>query len=156
MLHMIEFIYKKEAFIIFIFSILYYAVYLFSLHESKSYNITFNRGDELIINMTIIGTIFSIISFIFPYYIFVEISHIILAFQLFIGGFLYSNYLLSYVFIFSIIYLLIVRHRNKKCPYYYYFSNINDDILITSYKFNNMCFILVFALIFAKEYSNIN
>jgi hypothetical protein len=151
---MIEFIYKKETFIIINFFTLYYAIYLRSLHENKSYNLRFNRGDELIINMTIIGIIFSIISFIFQNYVFVEISHIILAFQIFFGGFLYSHHLLSYVFVFTIVYLLIVRHQYKKCPYYHYFPNVDDDILVTSYKFNNMCFILVLALVFAKKYSN--
>ena len=101
--------------------------------------------------MTIIGTVFNIISFIFSNYVFIEISHIILAFQVLLGSVLYSNHMLSYSFIITIAYLLVIRNKYRKCPYYLFNEEIKDDILLTTYEFNNMCFILALSMVIGKK-----
>ena len=102
---MIHFIYSENMFILYNFLVLYYAIYLKFNHNLTS----MNRIDKLIVNMTIIGTCFNIISFIFSNYVFIEISHVILAFQVLLGSVLYSSHMLSYSYMITIMYLLIVR-----------------------------------------------
>mgnify|MGYP001181729430 FL=1 len=148
---MIHFIYSENMFILYNFLVLYYAIYLKFNHNLTS----MNRIDKLIVNMTIIGTCFNIISFIFSNYVFIEISHVILAFQVLLGSVLYSSRMLSYSYIITIMYLLIVRIKYRKCPYYLFNEEIKDDILLTSYEFNNMCFILALTMVLAKKLGNI-
>ena len=136
-------------FIIYNFLILYYAIYL------KFCNNLYYRIDRLIVNMTIIGTVFNIISFIFSNYVFIEISHVILAFQVLLGSVLYSNHMLSYSFIITIAYLLVIRNKYRKCPYYLFNEEIKDDILLTTYEFNNMCFILALSMVIGKKVGKI-
>ena len=136
-------------FIIYNFLILYYAIYL------KFCNNLYYRIDRLIVNMTIIGTVFNIISFIFSNYVFIEISHVILAFQVLLGSVLYSNHMLSYSFITTIAYLLVIRNKYRKCPYYLFNEEIKDDILLTTYEFNNMCFILALSMVIGKKVGKI-
>ena len=146
---MINFIYSENMFIIYNFLILYYAIYL------KFCNNLYYRIDRLIVNMTIIGTVFNIISFIFSNYVFIEISHVILAFQVLLGSVLYSNHMLSYSFITTIAYLLVIRNKYRKCPYYLFNEEIKDDILLTTYEFNNMCFILALSMVIGKKVGKI-
>ena len=146
---MINFIYSENMFIIYNFLILYYAIYL------KFCNNLYYRIDRLIVNMTIIGTVFNIISFIFSNYVFIEISHVILAFQVLLGSVLYSNHMLSYSFIITIAYLLVIRNKYRKCPYYLFNEEIKDDILLTTYEFNNMCFILALSMVIGKKVGKI-
>ena len=143
---MINFIYSENMFIIYNFLILYYAIYLKFCN-----NLLYYRIDRLIVNMTIIGTVFNIISFIFSNYVFIEISHVILAFQVLLGSVLYSNHMLSYSFIITIVYLLVIRNKYRKCPYYLFNEEIKDDILLTTYEFNNMCFILALSMVIGKK-----
>ena len=57
--------------------------------------------------MTIIGTVFNIISFIFSNYVFIEISYNI-SFQVLLGSVLYSNHMLVIVLLLqSLTYLLL-------------------------------------------------
>ncbi len=138
-------IYSENMFIFINFCVLYYSVYLkFSKHA-------FERIDNLIINMTIIGVSFCIISFIYNNYVIVETAHIILAFQILLGSILYTNDSLSIVFLVILLYVFILRYKYRRCPFYVFFPHINDNILLTSYNFNTMCFILSLCIIISKK-----
>ena len=62
--------------------------------------------------------------------------------------------MLSYTFIGTILYLMIFRYKYRKCPYYTFYSEIRDDILLNSYEYNNVCFLLSFLTIFVKKFYN--
>ena len=141
-------------FILYNFITLYYACFLKFGMENNCMGFNFNRIDELIINMTIVGVVFGIVAFVFCNYVFIEIAHIILAFQVLLGALIYSSHMLSYTFIGTILYLMIFRYKYRKCPYYTFYSEIRDDILLTSYEYNNVCFLLSFLTIFVKKFYN--
>ena len=143
------FLYSEYLFIIIIFFTIYYAIYLKMNHW-------FNRTDLFLIHLSIIGCIFNILAFIKPQYILIEIGHITLATTIFLGSILYSSEWISYIFVLWVLYLLPVRYYYDKCPYYIFYPILNEDgVVITSSKFNNMCFILSFAMVCAKTLARI-